>query len=163
MATDLVIFDRYGKIDHEAIVKADLEALSPDVRAALARVIETSALVENAENRVVQARKRMAELSAAHDAAHNALIAIRGPVDPVAEAKRVIALHNGVVQREPTISELAKTHAEMQAAARASDAKIRKGSTDEEAAAHNELMGALKAAREKLERAQKIEAATVAL
>ncbi|WP_426438565.1 hypothetical protein [Bradyrhizobium genosp. P] len=163
MSTDHLpsLYDARGFLDRAKIAASDLSLLTEPELSALDEVVETSDAVEAAELRLVQARRRMAELSAAHDAAHNAVTAVRGPIDAVDQIKKVIAIHNGVSQREPTIDELTGIHAKLQSKARALDAKVKsKGSTDDDAAALKNLMSELVAARVKLEKAQAIEVAS---
>lgn len=118
MAIDLNIFGRYGEIDHEAIAKADLDALSTDERAALVRVIETDAAAKAAEQHVLDTRKNVGELSAAHDAAKAKLDGLRPPLDPTTAAKIAIARANGTELREPTLAELKKLASELRAIAK---------------------------------------------
>ncbi|MHC6156577.1 hypothetical protein ACVSQB_32975 [Bradyrhizobium elkanii] len=169
MATDHLppsLFDQFGLLSHDvlnALSEDDLARMTDEEKICLANLVESDAAVAAAEQRVIDTRKKMAELSVAHTATNDALIAARGPVDPVALIKQVIAIHNGVTQHEPSIAELTKAHSDLQATGRTLKSKADKSGNEADVATLETFMTEkLIPAREKLEKAQKVEAATVA-
>lgn len=130
MASDLCIFDRYGAVDQEAIAKADLSALLPDEREALACVLEADNALKAVEQRVIDARKSYIELQRAHEAAFNAYTALV----PAPTQAELVMQNISRAAKLKSVAELKQIASDLHGKAKAAAKAVEQAETDEAAA-----------------------------
>lgn len=147
--SDFSPFNQHGQIDHSTITPEVLSSLSPEQGEALALLVDADLAVQAAEQQVVDVRKKVLDLSADHDAKLAAFHAASPVVNQATLIAETTRIQNGWQSPTPTIADLTKTHSELQAKARVSDAAIKKGNGDP--TAHKALMADLAGARARMD------------